>query len=85
LPSQTPLLWIIRDHIGLTGTRNPLFRPKMRQRKIAGAVSVSTKCETALMEKRRAEEGDQAPAHQDGDPRTQRYAGNEPEKEGAND
>jgi hypothetical protein len=37
------------------------------------------------MEERRAEERDQAPAHQDGDPRTQRYAGNELEKEGAND
>jgi hypothetical protein len=27
---------------------NPVFRPKMRQRKNAGAASVSSKCETAL-------------------------------------
>jgi hypothetical protein len=29
-------------------TWNPVFRPKMRQRKKAGAVSVSSQCETAL-------------------------------------
>src|ERR1700733_8073211 len=34
------------------------------------------------MKKRRAEEGDQAPAHQDGDPCTQRRAGNELDAQG---